>query len=387
MLKQKIPFLISVVAIAVLVVATLIENTAGTAAVHRMVYGAWWFRIVWGALALSGAWMCCHWRLWHKPAAALLHVSFLVILAGALTTALTRTEGSVVLYEGEATNMFLTTDKRVAHMDFAVRLDSFRIDRYADTGEPSGYRSHVSVTDADSTVSTAVISMNHILRHRRLRFYQASYTPDGAGTVLTVVHDPYGIAVSYTGYALLALSALGLLLPRRLRRPRTASIAIASATVAATLLYTLRWTTADHLLPVLRSPLLAIHVSVIIVAYTLFLIMALLSAWRLLRPARGEHHFRVRNLLLPAVLFLSLGIFLGAVWANISWGHYWTWDPKEVWALITLLVYCQPLHRRSMPWFADERHLHVYLLCAFASVLITYFGVNLVLGGMHSYAG
>lgn len=397
MSKTKIPFIISVLVIAVLIVASFVEPVMGSDATHRMFYGAWWFRILWAALATSGAWMCIHWRLWQKPAVALLHVSFLVILSGALITALTSTEGSVALYEGEQTDMFLTKDKRVAHMDFVLRLDSFRIDHYADNGEHSGYRSHVSIIDPNSSASsvssacdTATISMNHILRYRRLRFYQASYTPDGQGTVLTVVHDPYGIGTTYAGYALLLLSSVLLLLPKRLKRPSSAAIIIGAVTLLGTAAYTLRWTSADHLLPVLRSPLLGLHIGVIIVAYLLFLIMAVLSVWGLVTHksiSDGTHKpMSPRPLLLPAVLFLSVGIFIGAVWANISWGSYWTWDPKEVWALITLLIYCLPLHQRSMPWFKDERHLRWYLIFALASVFITYFGVNLVLGGMHSYA-
>lgn len=397
MYKTKIPFIISVLVIAVLIVASFVEPVIGSDATHRMFYGTWWFRILWAALATTGAWMCVHWQLWKKPAVALLHVSFLVILAGALTTALTSTEGSVMLYEGEQTDMFLTKDRRVAHMEFILRLDSFRIDRYADNGEPSGFRSHVSIIDpnssadsASSAYDTAVISMNHILRYRRLRFSQASFTPDGHGTILTVIHDPYGIGITYSGYALLLLSAVLILLPKRLKRPSTTAIVIGTVTLLGTAAYTLRWTNADHLLPVLRSPLLGVHIGVIVVAYLLFLIMAVLSAWGLLthKPTNPQTHklIPLKSLLLPAVLFLSVGIFIGAVWAGISWGNYWTWDPKEVWALITLLIYCLPLHRRSLPWFNDERHLQWYLIFAFASVLITYFGVNLVLGGMHSYA-
>lgn len=383
--------------IAALVIATAVESAAGPDTVRRMFYGAWWFRGLWGAIAASGAWMCVRWRLWQKPAVAMLHVSFLVILAGALITALSSTEGSIMLYEGEETSMFLTKEQRVAHMDFTLRLDSFRIDRYGDTGEASGYRSHVTILDPNSSANSAssacdkaTISMNHILRYRQLRFYQSSYTPDGQGTILSVVHDPYGIGVTYAGYALLALSALLLLLPKRLKRPSVAATAVGAVTMLGAGGYTLRWVTADHLLPVLRSPLLGLHVGVIIVAYMLFLIMAVLSAVRLVRPVAAASasatRFSVRSLLLPAVLLLSIGVFLGAIWANISWGNYWSWDPKEVWALITLFVYCMPLHRRSMPWFASDRHLHIYLLLAIASVIVTYFGVNLFLGGMHSYA-
>lgn len=375
---SKIPFYLSVLVIAVLMVSTFIEPLCGTEATHRMIYGTWWFRILWGALAASGAWLCVRRRLWQQPSVALLHVSFLVILAGALTTALTSTEGSLMLYEGEETSMFLTKDKRVAHMDFTLRLDSFRIDRYAASGEPSGYRSHVSILDpgssADSFSSaddTATISPNHILRYRRLRFYQASYTPDERGTILTIVHDPYGIGITYAGYALLFLSALWLLVPRRLKRPSTAAVVIGASAAIATLAYTLRWTMGEELLPVLRSPLLALHVGVIIMAYCLLLALVI-------RPSR--------RLLQVAMVFLLCGIFIGAIWANISWGNYWSWDPKEVWALITMLIYCLPLHQRLLPWFADERHLRLYLRLAFAAVLFTYFGVNYVLGGLHSYA-
>jgi ABC-type transport system involved in cytochrome c biogenesis permease subunit len=90
--------------------------------------------------------------------------------------------------------------------------------------------------------------------------------------------------------------------------------------------------------------------------------------------------------LYPAILLLGAGIFLGAVWANISWGRYWGWDPKEVWALITFLIYSLPVHQRNLKFFSSSVAFHVFCLIAFLSVLITYFGVNYFLGGMHSYA-
>lgn len=376
-MNSKVPFYIALVVIAVLAVATCVESSMGTDAVHRMIYGAGWFRILWLALAVTGTWMAVRWQLWRKPAVALLHLSFLVILFGAYLSSQLRTAGSIMLYEGDQTSMFLTEEGRVGHFDFTLRLDSFRIDRYKDSGEPSGFRSHVSIIDSNSFAGSAsnaadkaIISMNNILRYHGMRFYQNSYTPDGRGTILSVVHDPYGIGVTYAGYAMLFLSAMLLLIPRRLKKPSTAVALIATLAVVATVAYTLRWTRNDHLLPVLRSPLLAIHVGVIIMAYCLLLALVF-------RPSR--------RLLVVAMMFLVCGIFIGAVWANISWGVYWSWDPKEVWALITMFIYCLPLHQRSLPWFADDRHLRVYLRLAFVSVLITYFGVNFLLGGMHSY--
>ena len=86
------------------------------------------------------------------------------------------------------------------------------------------------------------------------------------------------------------------------------------------------------------------------------------------------------------MFLLTVGVFIGAIWANVSWGTYWSWDPKEVWALITLIIYALPLHRQSLPRFGKPMFFHVYCIVAFLSVLITYFGVNFILGGMHSYA-
>ena len=91
-------------------------------------------------------------------------------------------------------------------------------------------------------------------------------------------------------------------------------------------------------------------------------------------------------ILYPGVFLLIFGTFLGAVWANISWGSYWAWDPKETWALITILVYSFALHGGSLKVFRNPTFFHIYAILAFLSVLITYFGVNLILGGMHAYA-
>jgi ABC-type transport system involved in cytochrome c biogenesis permease subunit len=89
--------------------------------------------------------------------------------------------------------------------------------------------------------------------------------------------------------------------------------------------------------------------------------------------------------LYPAVFLLGTGIFLGAVWANVSWGNYWSWDPKETWALITFLVYAATFHTESVSKFNKPLFFHIYVCLAFLTVLMTYFGVNNLLGGMHSY--
>lgn len=91
-------------------------------------------------------------------------------------------------------------------------------------------------------------------------------------------------------------------------------------------------------------------------------------------------------LLYPAVFLLGAGIFVGAIWANQSWGRYWGWDPKETWALVTLIIYAWPIHAVSFPWFRRPGVRNAYFAIAFLAVLMTYFGVNYLLSGLHSYA-
>ena len=148
------------------------------------------------------------------------------------------------------------------------------------------------------------------------------------------------------------------------------------------------------IMPVLNSPLLCIHVVVIMVSYTLlaFTMLGGIAAF-ITKATRRDAEKEIIELqhtsmlvLYPAVFLLTAGIFIGAVWANVSWGRYWGWDPKEVWALITLLVYSAALHSGSIKAMRRPMFFHAYCIAAFLAVLITYFGVNFVLGGMHSYA-
>lgn len=144
----------------------------------------------------------------------------------------------------------------------------------------------------------------------------------------------------------------------------------------------------ESLTPVLASPLLSIHVMLVMCSYALFLLMAILSGIALVRGKTMCYQLARINaiILLPAVFLLCAGIFVGAVWANQSWGRYWGWDPKETCALVTLLVYALPLHRASLRWTRRPRTLHWYLLLAISTVLFTYFGANYLLPGLHSYA-
>lgn len=146
-----------------------------------------------------------------------------------------------------------------------------------------------------------------------------------------------------------------------------------------------------QLMPVLQSPLLSVHVMVIMFSYALFGLTALIGLQGLIAHHRKQEEKEQQLaalsqfLLYPAVALIAIGIFIGAIWANVSWGRYWSWDSKETWALITMLIYSAPLHA-DIKWLRKAQHMHIYMLLAFLCVLMTYFGVNYFLSGMHSYA-
>jgi ABC-type transport system involved in cytochrome c biogenesis, permease component len=143
------------------------------------------------------------------------------------------------------------------------------------------------------------------------------------------------------------------------------------------------------LMPVLNSPILSAHVSTIMIAYSLLAFTFFNGIFSLFfkeEEKKTQLALLSRIMLYPAEILLGIGIFLGAVWANISWGTYWSWDPKETWALITFMVYAVPFHSTDLKFLRDNRNLHLYFIISFAAVLFTYFGVNYFLGGMHSYA-
>ena len=141
--------------------------------------------------------------------------------------------------------------------------------------------------------------------------------------------------------------------------------------------------------PILRTPLLGVHVTTIIIAYALLAgaaVNALIALCTKDEKIRTQQALLGRLLLYPATMLLASGIFIGAVWANLSWGRYWGWDPKEVWALVTLLVCSIGFHSHSLRFISKPKAFHIFCIVAFLAVLFTYFGVSYLLGGLHSYA-
>lgn len=727
-LKNTI-LLAATVTILVLMTATIVESSKGTAFVANNIYGTTWFVLLWTLVATASLAYFIRRKLHKKPALLLLHLSFITILLGAFATWLTAESGQIHLRKGESTTRMHLANGENSELGFKVTLKNFRIDYYPGTDAPMDYVSELAANDKNES-QTIEISMNNIGSCNGYRFTQAGYDSDLNGATLGVYHDTCGIAITYTGYAMLLLSILLTLFGnstrmRQLYRKATAAAVIALLfpmntnaqesvniskdfaddfgrlcvlsnsrispinTVATnfvaklsgktswngmnanqvfagwvfdvpywesvkmieikdkkaqellglkdkwasfddffneyneykldlpmkeatskgdkqmlkhlrdadekfniirmlyggemlkvfpytgkdghlvwiapgqslhnvvleekeltfvrksmdylaesvitgdaeranmilkkiynyqhvrgktvipssfrikceifynslntqrwptmlylslslllvvgftiggnmksrfrlttvgnvlttvmllhtTVLLALRWYVAEHLpmsngfetmqfmawatllltiilrkiepvkqfgpllasfallvamitdsnpqitqlMPVLQSPLLSMHVMVIMFSYALFGLMALIAIQGIIADRRNDKAKTEKlaalscMLLYPAVSLLAIGIFVGALWANVSWGRYWSWDSKETWALITMLIYAAPLHK-DIKWLNKPMHVHVYMLLAFLSVLMTYFGVNYFLAGMHSYA-
>ena len=157
--------------------------------------------------------------------------------------------------------------------------------------------------------------------------------------------------------------------------------------------------TITNVVPVLNSYWLMIHVSVIVSSYGFLIMGGFLGLLCLiLMIFRSKKNKQIINLkiseltiinektLIIGLFMLTIGTFLGGIWANESWGRYWGWDAKETWALVSILVYAFILHMRFVPGLKGRYTFNFASAIAVYSVLMTYFGVNYLLSGLHSYA-
>ncbi len=385
---RHITSVLVIILIAVLASGTIVEKQHGSEFALAHVYGTWWFVGLWALVAGLMVYMAVKCRLWKRGAVCALHVSILLILVGALLTMLTGQHGRMKLEPNRPNSQFFIKDKgeiTKEALPFSLTLNRFEIETYEGSSKPKDYVSYLRLNDG-KTQQDIVISMNHILKHRHYRFYQSDYDEQG-NSILDVARDPWGIGVTYAGYLLLFFALTAMLVERR-KAFRAVTISWLAVLVVLLVVLHVRMLTRP-LLPVLRSPFFSIHISTIVTAYALLLSIMVVGIIAVIKPKDLPRLERLKNLstamLYPAVTLLAIGIFIGAVWANVSWGNYWSWDPKEVWALITLLIYAAPLHEKLWKSFQKPIFFHVYGILAFLSVVITYFGVNLLLGGVHAY--
>jgi cytochrome c-type biogenesis protein CcsB len=218
-----------------------------------------------------------------------------------------------------------------------------------------------------------------------IRWYISGHAPWSNGYE-TMIYISWGTVLS------------GILFSRKSKITMATTAILASVTL---MVANLSWLDPQvtNLVPVLKSYWLVIHVAIITASYSFLGVGALLGFLNLILIALQNKNNLVKlkstideltninemNLII-GVFLVTIGTFLGAVWANESWGRYWGWDPKETWALVTVLVYSFVVHMRLIPGLKGVYAFNFAALIGFSSVLMTYFGVNYYLSGMHSYA-
>lgn len=335
-----------------------------------------------------------------KPATWLLHIALGTIVLGACVTHFFGVQGEIHLRADKAETLTVNPFNRTHSLslflwDFQVVYDA--------SDNPADFITDLRLLDRDRkplVVEEGTVRMNKPLKYHGFRFCQSDYDSDLQGVVLSYNYDPWGIGITYAGYALLLIGMITFFFQRHSRfrallgkQHTWLMVGLGIVAVLLAFVMTKVVTPKPPLQPVLQTPLLGIHVSVIMLAYTLFAVIMVNGILGLAMPQRRVPLMHLSQVLLyPALFCLTAGIFIGAVWANMSWGRYWGWDPKETWALITMLVYALLLH---WPWMKkllavsdrkSEIIYHIFCVVAFLFVLFTYFGVNHLLGGLHSYA-
>ena len=211
-------------------------------------------------------------------------------------------------------------------------------------------------------------------------------------------HAPWSDAYESMIYVAWATVGIGLAFGRK------SDLTIAATSfVSSMILMIAHWSWMDpeiaNLVPVLDSYWLMIHVSVIVGSYgpfTLSMILGIVSLILIIITNKKNQRKIGINLqeltiinelsLTVGLIMLTIGNFLGGQWANESWGRYWGWDPKETWALISIMIYAFVLHMRLIPGLKGKWMFNLMSIIAFASIMMTYFGVNFYLTGLHSYA-
>lgn len=318
---------------------------------------------------------------------SILHISLIAIVIGAIFTAFASEQGNMVLFADSNSNFFADSNTgEMYYMDMIVVADSICPDKYF---------ADISVADGSATWHKR-IALNSIARIKGYRFSLNTFDTDGKSVILNVNHDPIGTNIVFAGFGLFIAGVLILLIDRKSRirvriknfhPPFNAKKMLNYIALGVVLLFAILLPDFKEKsqIPILNTVWLRIHVTFVMLSYSIFTICFVSSIIWLARKNKPEYLEQLERILHHAgVYLLAFGIITGSWWANISWGNYWNWDPKETWALVTLIAYSVPFHFEKC--FANKKIYAIFMVCALAFVLMTYFGVNLWMPGLHSYA-
>ncbi len=347
-----------------------------TSLIGYHIYCSGWWTAIWAVVAAGLLYGIVAYKIWKNIPGFLIHLSFILMITGGICTRYLSHRGTLTLHPGVTDIQFVEDDGTIRKLPTSITLISFSIPIDSLTNTPTDYISLI----CDGEGKTYRISMNHIARIGSYRFYQSSYDEYG-GTILIVSHDPVGIGITYLGFLLFAIGGGWLMATRMIMGRR---LIIFCLIIGLAWFGWLTGQSAEAHLPILSTPWLYVHIFFVIIGYSMLASASAISFIGLLRTSCLHKYVPLATkLLLPGVYMVGIGIIIGSMWANVSWGRYWGWDPKETWSLVTFLIYAIPLHR---VFGLENRHrtLSYYLTFATLSIIMTYAGVN-GLSSLHAY--
>jgi ABC-type transport system involved in cytochrome c biogenesis permease subunit len=282
---------------------------------------------------------------------------FVVIFAAILgRNSLQRLKMVVLVNEAEwrATN----EKNEIIELPFAIELKSFTIDEYPN-GKPKCFTSDITVYAQNGEINDALVKVNKPFSIAGWKIYQYSYDKSSSKlsrySVLQIVKDPW-LPVVYAGFLLIFAGVVFLLFSKlklKTQHNRKTVILFFVGILLFSFIIARMWLSSDRfktLMPALRSLWFIPHVTMYMFAYAVFSVSVIYALYLLIRQNKIEKPVSKMalcdNLIYVGFAFLTTGMVIGAIWAKEAWGHYWSWDPKETWALATWLAYFLYIHFR-----------------------------------------
>ncbi len=310
------------------------------------------------------------------------HIGLWLVFAGAGLGGGDRLEMTVKIPEGATATHAIAEGMMPYGLPFGVRLDDFLMEEYS-SGKPKRYTSEVTAIFRDGREQRVEIDVNRPFRHGSWAFYQQSYDRAAGSSstysVLKAVRDPW-LPVVYAGIVMLALGAVSLFpaaagfIARRRNKYLWMLTLVAVMATVFSVFYISRQGTER--VPALQSGWFVPHVVAYMISYMMLAAATVGACVQLCRNKPDEKlQSFTDGMVYSGFGLLTVGMLIGMVWAKAAWGHYWEWDPKETWALITMLAYLVYIHLRMRGGTASRAALWI-LPVAFVLLMITWLGVS-----------
>jgi ABC-type transport system involved in cytochrome c biogenesis permease subunit len=372
--KAAIPVLVYAIVLTIIMGLTRQEEN-GTWLSHMLTF--WPFVLVYMLMAvvlgLVVLGRLSHLTSWQRDVPFMLnHLGlFLAMTAATLGNADMQRVKMIAVVGGQEWRA-LTAEQRIVEMPFTVELKKFIMETY-DNGSPKRYASelHIETRSGESVETT--VEVNKPADVEGWKIYQYSYdTQMGAmsrTSILELVSDPWlplvyaGIYMMLAGAVIMALKVICRRLLNATAKARWIYFGIFLFAATFAYFFFSSYNTKT-LVPALQSPWFAPHVFVYIFAYSLLAIAAVVAAWKL-----------IDDLVYVSLAFMTIGMLFGALWAKEAWGHYWSWDPKETWALVTWLSYMMYIHLRLLGK-GSRKALCAVIIFSFLCLQMCWWGVN-----------